>query len=698
MAEAEQLSIDNSSADAFSLTRPFETSTARDARSRDSYTTHRRSTHSSVPQIVTTSLAPPVQEFGPPSAATVRPPSGLLGLHTTNPDPDVEAEYVNIPADISGTVSGYRYAKMDRPPDMQVRKKKGFIGGFVKGLGRIPKAVLRGNGSAPRDPPQNRRAFGGTDTSGTLPRYVSNPTTPAYTLVPPVAVGELSSVAASPPPEANLPPSLVPGGGVQRHRSRRSANPSFQLTSPSTAGTPPFPQPDLSGSVSPERQATRENVETLPATSPHPTRIEVDESQPHISMSPRSRPSAHPVPLQEVSHITGTSLLANPQPTSDYRRMSMTHHTSPASTMSYEPSFSTELNGPQRFFHTLLAMPWISSGRITVDYHPGLSRGGWGWKRIAVGIDKDGTAFIDSGRHEEKRRGKAPGMMYKPVPKPSMPWYSGLHSSAPGGKANITRWVNNVQRDTVDLLSSGGSNSVVRSSMATGTRRSSAAQSPAREKKRRSFSSGQKLYFAPNQFTFLDTSPKMAARAMRKIQRDAAHASAKGKKPSRHSSRTHHRSRRDGSYHGRSPSHPEMMPLYPHGYVPAMPYQPLPPPPPPTTAPFYVLQTQASQQFNPAPNMGNMSDQHLNNSPGGSVGAIPLLSPVFMQVVPTANVPGDTSPPGLAGRGAGGGQAYAYPRYPAPGYSGQLQGSPDNIATPYGDTSNTPGPSHHQER
>ncbi|KAF5336766.1 hypothetical protein D9758_016388 [Tetrapyrgos nigripes] len=693
MAEGDRPSSDLPNPDSsFSFSHPVETSTVRYDRG-DSYTTHR--THSTGSWVASPSLSVPAQEqLSAPSPATVRPSSGILGLHTTNPDPDLEAEYMNVPRHVSGIASGYRNAKIDGTPDLQGPKKKGFIGGFVRGLRRIPKAVIGGPPTGPTNFASRRRPSVGTDTFGSLPRYASSPPTPVAASHP--RAGRLEQLHETPAAAAEsnriLPPSLMPGAGVHRHRStkRRPANHNIYVTPPqhSTSPTPHFPQPDLSGSISiPQQQPVGDGAEVLPSTSPHLTHIEVDDSQPHISaeLSSRSRPSAAQVPLPDVSTGLGASLAVNPQPTPDYRRMSMIGVTSPASTISYDPSFTTELNGPLRFLSALSALPWVASGRITADYQPGLSRGGWGWKRIAVSIDKDGAAVLpDHHRHGERRRGKVPdGIIYTPVPKPMMSWYTGIPSNkAAAGKANVSRWLHSVQRDTIDLLSSGGSGSAARSSVMTGRSRS-IPQTPTRERKRRSYGPGQKLYFAPNQFSFLNTDPKTAARVARRAQRDSGTTrTTRSERPTRHSTRTTHRHRERERL--TSPSRatggmPGMTPMYPHGYVPAASYQPNMPsmsmssPLTQPAAPVYVLQTQSTAPLGHAANPGNILEQQMNamNHSPSSVGAVPLLSPVYMQVVsgPPPAVPGDASPPGFAGRGAGGGYSHMpgqYPRYPTP--------------------------------
>ena len=115
------------------------------------------------------------------------------------------------------------------------------------------------------------------------------------------------------------------------------------------------------------------------------------QSQPHQPTIPQHQPSSTPPPISESSEPMQSPISANPQPTTDYLKMalspphSLQHHTTALShltsttnpsssrvtSFSYDPSFSATSGPIARFFKTVYYMPWISYGRITVDYLPG---------------------------------------------------------------------------------------------------------------------------------------------------------------------------------------------------------------------------------------------------------------------------------------------------------------------------------------
>lgn len=245
------------------------------------------------------------------------------------------------------------------------RGNKSFVGGFVRGLKRLPRRVLGYGGAGEKQGFLRRGTFGteGTVTSGTgntLPQYTPNASTPV--------VGG-SSVPFAQSPRINevlsTPQTFISGPEPRRR------HPSFRIIPPSDEvlqeeePTPTFPNPH------PEGRATMMVYQEQPPTIHEEAAAQTEDLHvSYASHTPVPGPSnvaSEPAPVDEP-------VSAHPLPATDY--MKMTFSPSPTSrntmdTTSYEPSFSSELNPVYRFFHTLYHMPWIAHERVTVDYRPG---------------------------------------------------------------------------------------------------------------------------------------------------------------------------------------------------------------------------------------------------------------------------------------------------------------------------------------
>ncbi|KAG7095500.1 hypothetical protein E1B28_006239 [Marasmius oreades] len=605
-------------------------------------------------------------------------------LRMTNPDEDAYAdldeEYMNLEANVSGTNMGFQ-AGSGKLKKEQRAKKRRFVGGFVKGLRKFSGTVF-GYGGNP-----NLRMTDTEPTTAqedTLPRYASNPTTPvtAHTNERP-----RRPLPSTPHPDIvdGLPPALVSG-------PRRPPPPSFRITPPlpvsqqssfthiselpsnlsgphverasNTVVPIPMPAPaqpsdNVDTPIAPRRSTSYQSYSHLERSS-HPTRIEVTDDQGTIgrstsARSPGRQPSIPPIavtpnvePSRSRDYSHPASVLVRPLPTEDYRRMSksITHNTVGSSSISYEPSFSTELSPIHGFFSTLWHMPWVATDRITVDYFPGMSRGAWEWKRIVVKPERPS----DHDNAKEKTK-----VEYKPVVKPLKSWYTGV---SPMSRGSMPGWARSVDPEVggIDLLSSG--TSATRSSVAT----SNGPGSPPPRTSRNRFSphrESRRLFYSPHQYSFVDAITSTPPLRVKKKTRQE-HRSRNGK----HSSHRYDRPRRHRRTQDPSSILPPPVPpippaAYTHGYVP---YQP--------SAPLYFLQSPTLGPVHPnvdphsPPPAGNQAYQN-QLSPLIMVPGIPTVVP--FQGGSNADSTGTASPPGVAGRGAGGGYAF-------PGASSQFPG------------------------
>ncbi|KAF8872951.1 hypothetical protein BD779DRAFT_1679473 [Infundibulicybe gibba] len=355
----------------------------------------------------TPSGAPPSESFVSPTR-TPRPLPNPQ-LYTTNPEIlDEEEEYMNIDPNVPDMMSGYRNEGLGRgrkpvpafdpsdpgEPEEEVAVSggsKSFVGGFVSGLKRFPKVILRyGDKKKP-----TRKATYGTDitatdgTGNTLPQYASNPPTP---MAGPSGVRYMQAIPGSMPGSLpQSPPTAL--SGHHRQFSMRVTPPSEQAgledeAQPYDPENPPPPQFSDAQRDRPITQVEFDESELAHSVQVfHDVHESITSPPVHTLPSPHPSPHTNQAPLEDQATITQqpgaqtspSAVLARPLPSDDYRRMSHPTGTLPTtlttmtstSITSGEPSFSSELNPVHRFFHTLRKMPWVATERVTVDYRPG---------------------------------------------------------------------------------------------------------------------------------------------------------------------------------------------------------------------------------------------------------------------------------------------------------------------------------------
>ncbi|KAJ7897844.1 hypothetical protein B0H13DRAFT_813486 [Mycena leptocephala] len=252
------------------------------------------------------------------------------------------------------------------------KEGKGFVGGFVSGLRRLPRALVRAR--RPRRGTTNTEGTEGTEGTGmsgnTLPRYVSTPPTPI------APVGNVSFARGVLPT-----PGLQISVGGHADGSRRPRHPSFQIRPPDEDV-----QQGLASRVicDPEERGEGEagpSVLEFPQTpmeNPYDREgTSIQGISPPAASLRASRADDRLVVPPEGDGDEPVSLHVHPVPTEDYRRMSAADAAQPQSrttitsaSFSSDPSFSTELNGVHRFFNALHILPWVATDRVTVDYRP----------------------------------------------------------------------------------------------------------------------------------------------------------------------------------------------------------------------------------------------------------------------------------------------------------------------------------------
>ncbi|KAG6896831.1 hypothetical protein C0992_005786 [Termitomyces sp. T32_za158] len=296
-------------------------------------------------------------------------------LHTNNVDhipatPEDEEEWMNI----DGANPG---------------RERGFVGGFVSGLRRLPKVVLKYRNFGDKRKYFRRDIYGsggtltngtftnGTDTVNTLPLYASNPSTPIA--VSSTRFMEALEMPVPHPPEAPTP--LIPATSL----SQRRHHPSFRISPPSAddhqhaveppvAPAHPSTPAEIPGRSSnavtiyniPEQEDYQTEEPALPLPAATPNRLSNSQSQ-----NPRSPAASIPAD----GHTPGSPVFVPPQPTPDYRKMTISPSPHPTGMVSAaphpEPSFSSQLSPMKSFLIKLYRLPWIAPERVTEDYQPG---------------------------------------------------------------------------------------------------------------------------------------------------------------------------------------------------------------------------------------------------------------------------------------------------------------------------------------
>ncbi|OBZ65312.1 hypothetical protein A0H81_14761 [Grifola frondosa] len=231
------------------------------------------------------------------------------------PEPEWEGEQEGEPEAEFMTVmppddeeAGYGYSDLLSPPAPKNKgRARNFVGGFVTGLRRLPKAMIRSHDKklskkGPLEPP-----YAG-DSSTQLPRY--EPEDPRRTISDPTSVHYVEAV--------QMP-----------MEQRASAQLSY--TEQARVSDPPLESPNDQNPV---------------PHSPHDRHGTEATSSQHDEQGPYS-----PVHM-------------DPLPTPDYAKMPQT----PA-VMRRDDSLSAHITRVTRFIQELYNLPWVSS-RVTLDYHP----------------------------------------------------------------------------------------------------------------------------------------------------------------------------------------------------------------------------------------------------------------------------------------------------------------------------------------
>lgn len=283
---------------------------------------------------------------------------------------------------------------------------RSFVGGFFKGLKRLPK-VFKGGSKVEERRLQRKGTFGTEGTSptataitrgNTLPRYLSNPSIGpsnpqfAHRLSMAVANGSLPPSTTIPPDEFQLrnnpagpqfplvtvtPPS---DGIVEEEHADFYDGPAAEY--PGQLDDILEHEPNINGRTATvmiygtESQAP---TITTPTPTPQPTTVPTTRVSYQTELPTRATVQAQadpqmpaPTPLVPLSPMrTGAPMqraiqspnsLLSPPTTSCYTMSSIASR--------YDPSFASDLGPIEKFFKGLYNLPWISPDRVTVDYRP----------------------------------------------------------------------------------------------------------------------------------------------------------------------------------------------------------------------------------------------------------------------------------------------------------------------------------------
>ncbi len=298
--------------------------------------------------------------------------------------PDLEEaddEYMEVEPMAGSGMPIYSSAFDDEP---RLNGKRRFVGGFMRGLKKIPKAMRRGFSPHKRElptppglsyhespyrsqyiddiEPQESEAAPPYDAPSdhvegdlsyadgiNMPAEFRSPSpllSPSRTIHAPRSESQLTYQSLTNPPARH----------VSQHGSLHSAQRSSK-SPPRTVRNPDPPSPtDDSGTVN--------------ANSPWPDQQPPLEPEPELDFASRTPPHLSPLaparrPIVTVQSPTGSPVYFEPQPTEDYAGMDMDSLTG----NSPEPSVPTQLSRVAKFFRDLRDLPWISPN-VTVDFDP----------------------------------------------------------------------------------------------------------------------------------------------------------------------------------------------------------------------------------------------------------------------------------------------------------------------------------------
>ncbi|KAI0766901.1 hypothetical protein BD413DRAFT_142648 [Trametes elegans] len=204
--------------------------------------------------------------------------------------------------------SFYDHMATDEPEPKP--KKKTFVGGFVAGLRKLPKAVVK---SHLYDRKATRKGAPGTEQPTGQSHYLPAYDEPGVTVTDPASVHYVEAVEMPPGPRSPSSPSYTD-----------PTRPSSNARSPRHSS---------------QRQSGQSNTPSVMLTRPPPI---------------RTTPPGSPV-------------LVSPHPASDYAKME-----SPVRFAPPDDSFSAHITRVKGFIHELRSLPWTSS-RVALDYVPAQS-------------------------------------------------------------------------------------------------------------------------------------------------------------------------------------------------------------------------------------------------------------------------------------------------------------------------------------
>ncbi|KAF8964549.1 hypothetical protein BDZ97DRAFT_1918980 [Flammula alnicola] len=293
-------------------------------------------------------------------------------------------------------------------PDIQQGPSgnRSFVGGFFKGLKRLPKMLKGGSGGEKRRLVR-KGTFGtdGTSTTATgitrgntLPRYLSNPSIGPSN---PQFAHRLSMAVAS----GSLHPDATPAEFQLRSNPAGPQLPSITVTNPSGRMVEEERADFYDGPTADHDQLAdilehepslqeRATVMVYGSDSQAPTIIQPISSPPvrrpstpaarvsyqaelptRASAQAQTEPlaaTAPPNPLSPMRPIPPPQPVLSPKDTLSPSTTSP--YTISAVTSVYDPSFSSDLGPIEKFFKGFYHLPWIAHERVTVDYRPGDSK------------------------------------------------------------------------------------------------------------------------------------------------------------------------------------------------------------------------------------------------------------------------------------------------------------------------------------
>jgi len=325
----------------------------------------------------------PLPTHAPPAAEPIQglPPPSMVQPEMADLE-EADDEYMDVEPEVDADGPLYHSEYYDEAP--QPVGKRRFVGGFIRGLRKIPKVVRRGFLSEkrevmsppgltyrqssyrspymydihPEEPEEAPPYDAPSEPMDGDSRYTDTINMPSEFQPPASPSRTLSQAIRAPRSESQLTYQSLTNPPARHVSQHGSLHQSQRSSPPRTVRNPDPPSPtDESGTAHPHSPR-----QSQPLTGLEP---ESASRTPHLSpLEPTRRPTRRPTVT--VQSPNGSPVYIEPRPSDDYAGMDMD---SPVESTAEPSAPSSQFTRVARFFRDLNNLPWVAPN-IAVDFDP----------------------------------------------------------------------------------------------------------------------------------------------------------------------------------------------------------------------------------------------------------------------------------------------------------------------------------------